>query len=526
MVLIFKEVNSTLKEILLSRDYMMSFTNLFLTPSAKTQVFYSLPKTHKTTLKIRPIVSGKNGIFDHLGWLLQNILKPLMKKCPAHITNTKELISRFQDNQHTSLSGKIPISFDVCSLYTNIGVQEAIDTCLHHAEKFDLECYGLHLSDINTLLHLLLDNNIFTYKQQCYRQIRGLAMGSRLSGTLAILVMDRFEHTHIYGQIQPASDLYVRYVDDSNTLADNVAQAQQMLESLNTKYPTIKFELALPETDGYLPILDLKMKINEDGSLSLKHYRKKANRGLTLNYGSHHPETTKRAIALNEFQRATDYSTLDNRPSSIEQAVKKLEANGYPEKSLRPEHQLRQKRTTTTTTTKKSQFNSVLKIPYVNEIFNSHVRACLKRNGFSRTRLVNPKPETIEQISSKPKPSQVCRLRKCPIKDHFQDCTKTHVIYEARCNLCPNNYIGSTTVALRYRARQHIYAIRRCDNTYALGEHFTKDYRDTAPSVMFRVVKSCGQDELRLRIAETYWIKKLAPTLNRKTEHMGTGFLV
>ena len=327
-------------------------------------------------------------------------------------------------------------------------------------------------------------------------------------------------------RIQPASDLYVRYVDDSNTLADNVAQAQKMLESLNTKHPTIKFELALLETDGYLPILDLKMKINEDGNLSLKHYRKKANRGLTLNYGSHHPETTKRAIALNEFQRATDYSTLDNRPSSIEQAVKKLEANGYPEKWLRPEHQLRQKRTTTTTTTKKNQFNSVLKIPYVNEIFNSRVRACLKRNGFSKTRLVNPKPKTIEQISSKPKPSQVCRLRKCPIKDHCQDCTKTHVVYEARCNLCPNNYIGSTTVALHYRARQHIYAIRRCDNTYALGEHFTKDHHDTAPSVMFRVVESCSQDELRLRIAEAYWIKKLAPTLNRKTEHMGTGFLV
>ena len=178
------------------------------------------------------------------------------------------------------------------------------------------------------------------------------------------------------------------------------------------------------------------------------------------------------------------------------------------------------------TTTKKSQFNSVLEIPYVNEIFSSRVRACLKRNGFSRIRLVNPKPETIEQISGKPKPSQFCRLRKCAIKDHCQDCTKTHVAYEARCNLCPNNYIGSTTVALHYRARQHIYAIRRCDNTYALGEHFTKDHRDTAPSVMFRVVESCGQDELRLRITEACWIKKLAPTLNRKTEHIGTGFLV
>ena len=81
-------------------------------------------------------------------------------------------------------------------------------------------------------------------------------------------------------------------------------------------------------------------------------------------------------------------------------------------------------------------------------------------------------------------------------------------------------------ILLIFENRQHIYAIRRCDNTYALGEHFTKDHRDTAPSVMFRVVESCGQDELRLRIIEAYWIKKLAPTLNRKTEHIGTRFLV
>ena len=143
---------------------------------------------------------------------------------------------------------------------------------------------------------------------------------------------------------------------------------------------------------------------------------------------------------------------------------------------------------------------------------STSLRACVCSR-LSLARLVNPKPKTIEQISSKPKPSQVCRLRKCPIKYHCQDCTKTHVVYEARCNLCPNNYIGSTTVALHYRARQHIYAIRRCDNTYALGEHFTKDHRDTAPSVMFRVVESCNQDELRLRIAEAYWIRPLPKML-------------
>ena len=46
------------------------------------------------------------------------------------------------------------------------------------------------------------------------------------------------------------------------------------------KHPSIKLELALPDPNRYLPIFDLKMKNNEDGSLSLKHYRKPANRGV------------------------------------------------------------------------------------------------------------------------------------------------------------------------------------------------------------------------------------------------------
>ena len=35
-------------------------------PSARTQTFYHLPKTHKETLQIRPIVLSGGGIFDCL----------------------------------------------------------------------------------------------------------------------------------------------------------------------------------------------------------------------------------------------------------------------------------------------------------------------------------------------------------------------------------------------------------------------------------------------------------------------------
>ena len=71
------------------------------------------------------------------------------------------------------------------------------------------------------------------------------------------------------------------------------------------------------------------IKIDEAGEISRKHYRKTANRGLTLNFLSHHASAIKRAIVNNELQRAYDYSTVDNRTSAVQEAKKKLSNNNY-----------------------------------------------------------------------------------------------------------------------------------------------------------------------------------------------------
>ena len=290
--------------------------------------------THKPTLKIRPIVSGSGGIFDRMSWLLQNILKPLLTEVSAHITSTKQLIQRLDSTPANLLVGKIPISFDVRALYTNIDVPEAINTALEYAKRYDLDCYNLSLEDMKIFLQLALNNNIFIYQRQIYHQIRGLAMGGRISGTLAILVMDRFEQNHIYPQLEPASSVYVRYVDDTGTIANDVSQAQEMLTYLNSRHPTIKFDLEVPNTDGFFPILDIMVKINSDGITSRKHYRKPANRSLTLHFNSHHASTVKYAVAKAEFARAIEYSTSENRPEAIRNARTKLRSNEYPEKWL------------------------------------------------------------------------------------------------------------------------------------------------------------------------------------------------
>ena len=101
-----------------------------------------------------------------------------------------------------------------------------------------------------------LDNNVFENEGYIFKQIRGLAMGSCLSGQLAIIMMDRFERQHFCSR-PPQMAFYARCVDDTRTTVRKNKDAEELLTDLNSKHPTIKFELELPDTDGFLPIPDI-----------------------------------------------------------------------------------------------------------------------------------------------------------------------------------------------------------------------------------------------------------------------------
>ena len=79
--------------------------------------------------------------------------------------------------------------------------------------------------------------------------------------------------------------------------------AHQLLEYLNKQHPTIQFELETPAEDGFLPILDIKVKIRLDGTIERKLYRKEANKGITLHFNSHHSSSVKTTTVINELAR-------------------------------------------------------------------------------------------------------------------------------------------------------------------------------------------------------------------------------
>ena len=91
---------------------------------------------------------------------------------------------------------------------------------------------------------------MFSLGEHFYKQIKGLSMGNRTSGTPAILCMDRFERSHVY-DLTPSLAVYVRYVDDIGTVVNNTVEARKLLTTLYSTHPIIKFELELPDQNCF-----------------------------------------------------------------------------------------------------------------------------------------------------------------------------------------------------------------------------------------------------------------------------------
>ena len=97
--------------------------------------------------------------------------------------------------------------------------------------------------------------------------------------------------------------------------------------------------MELPDDDGFLPILDVKVRINENSEIERKFFSKAANKGIFLNFLSHHPSSTKRAVMDNELRRAQQAATIQPQDTALSTTIDKLRNNGYPETWLKDAQQ-------------------------------------------------------------------------------------------------------------------------------------------------------------------------------------------
>ena len=109
-------------------------------------------------------------------------------------------------------------------------------------------------------------------------------MGNRIAPPLAIIYLDCVERMTISSDVL----LYKRYVDDVFIIGTTETNISMIHKRLNSFNQNIKFTMEVPEEDGFLPFLNMKLKIT-NGEVCYKWYKKPASANILIHTRSAHP---------------------------------------------------------------------------------------------------------------------------------------------------------------------------------------------------------------------------------------------
>ncbi|XP_063680038.1 uncharacterized protein LOC134815435 [Bolinopsis microptera] len=268
-------------------------------------------------VKVRPIISCVDSPTERLSWLVTTILKPLLKEIPSHLGNLFEHLETLRAIPKEQLAGRRIFSADISALYTNINVQGCIDDVIElateHREKLDL--MGLNLTDVHEILLHILTSSYFVYNGTLWIQQDGLFMGLRPGPFCAVIRVYKFERSSVYTDLHYLSvylsDFYKRYIDDATSTAVTREEALALVQSIADQDPDkkLKWEVEFPENDQeFIPFLNTELRVEPDGTVTSRLYRKPQQKDITLHKNSCHPESVKTNTVINLYKEADKIS--------------------------------------------------------------------------------------------------------------------------------------------------------------------------------------------------------------------------
>ena len=400
--------------------------------------FYGLIKTHKVNYPLRPIIAARGTVTHSLSKWLNTFLKPLVGTfSESHILNSEDFISKIRNIP--TINHKL-VSFDVEALFTNVPLDDVLAFLQRKLTENNITL-PVSVDSFMDLLRLCVCDNIFSFGDECYRQISGIAMGNCLSPVLANLYMEYFE-TELLPPILPKDvKCWFRYVDDIFCIWPSALDPifDLFLNQLNSLSPSVSFTVEW-ESNGKLPFLDVLVH-NVNGLLSFSIYRKPTHSGVYLHYFSKHPQHMKLSVATGLFLRVLRISSDIHQKGDITDAFEILKQNGYPEFFLK-KALLKAKSTIRNPTNNRDRNNTDHKrliVPYHASL--DQKKWLLKSAGIE---LVFNHPNTIKKTMIK---------RKLVVPGN--DDNDNPGLYIINCNTCPKKYVGETGRTVTERLKEH-----------------------------------------------------------------------
>ena len=496
-----RKINTSWNQVCQSAQINDKTKRQYSASNSKFPYFYCLIKTHKDTplSKVRPIVSSTQSPDRKLVWLISQLISSLVDEVSSHLQSSQQLIDKISRLSRESITQHgYPFSLDVAALYTSVPPQEAIATVTRRLAENNFRYNKMTQEHIGTLLQAVLSNRRFTFNGQQFEQVKGLAMGSRLSGILATLVMDDLERKTITADLNIA--LYARYVDDIFIVTKDKQGADRIFDKFNNQHNDIKFTIEHPSTNNELSLLDFKVMFTCN-SISFNYFQKDAKKNLFPHFRSAVPQSQMLAFVSNEYQRVTSKcSTQSDKNDAVTNLTNKLSDRGYP-KDVVNSAIAKQNITSNQQAANDTLF---FKFPYISDAVDRRIKNIIKkaqqkvqitRRGYNMRALLSKKP-----------------VNNCPGDCGTRKCQSRNIVYEYTCK-CVNNYIGSTKRCLHNRVEEHIHpAVSQKPSSITLHRRECNE-EDNKFNIIGR-----GNDVVDTRIKEGLLIQQLMPTLNEKDE--------
>ncbi|EYC09420.1 hypothetical protein Y032_0060g3105 [Ancylostoma ceylanicum] len=430
------------------------------------------------------------------------LLSPLLHYVGAHIVNSEEFINAIK--QCRVPKSACYVNYDAVSLYTNINNDAAIKTLLElvNIHSKEVSMCGFAISDIEVLLEATLACNVFRFDNNFYAQRRGLAMGIRIAPLLAIIYLDHIEKASLTNGIL----LYKRYIDDVFAIGSSSSELAATLANLNAKDENIKFTVEEPDRDGFLPFLNVKVRIR-DGTTEIRWYKKQSSKNIILHSRSAHPTYMKANVVRNLV--GTSERIAARNSETVDTIERILFENGYISGNM------------ATWRPYSAPDGIALVLPYLNERLAQQVNTIVKRSQLPVRLIFKPPPTLKELLTSSRVYENRCDEEECRYCTDQKICKLRGTVYLIKCNGCGQRYVGESGRPLRKRLDEHRRAFNR-PQAYpknSFSRHRTTVHtRDAPPEFEVTVLHRNLDNPVDRKIMEAREIKRYQPEINSREE--------
>ena len=134
-----------------------------------------------------------------------------------------------------------PLTSACSSLFTNVPLDENIGVCADALYRGGLDCPPLPENTFMELMLIATRGVEFSFNNQMYKQLDGVAIGSPLGPALDNIFVGFHEGRLFDNTAKPV--VYFRYVDDTYGIFGSELECDYFHKKLNSLHPALKFKV-------------------------------------------------------------------------------------------------------------------------------------------------------------------------------------------------------------------------------------------------------------------------------------------